>query len=173
MYAKLVMGSDFVDHRFWALVGVPAPTLPAAPNSLPFGAAQQQQQQQQNASTIIQEAMGVLPNKPPTLGSSAEPAFDEYSDLHMAYDLVLSDGRSQVKALLSPLLSMLAEKGGLLPTGVIRVREAAMRFDETVVADKGFILLRALDVIEPEVGQLLLVSAVHARWRIALLISTA
>jgi hypothetical protein len=169
----LIPRSDFIDHRFWALVGVPVPTLPPAPSSLAFGAAaaaaaaaQQQQQQRNGLDELMGDGNGnggagqgqgqgqqsAAQSPPP------QAAFDEMSDLHVAYDVLLHDGTHQVKALLSPLLSMLVEKGGLLPTGVLRVKEASIRFDETVLQDKGFLVLKNINIVTPEAGQLILVS---------------
>ena len=88
-------------------------------------------------------------------------AFDAYSDLHTAYDLVVSDGSLQLKVLLSPTLSIHVEKGGVLPRGIVRISEAAWRFDETVVDDRGFLVVRAMEVLEiqSQAGLILTASA--------------
>jgi hypothetical protein len=160
--------TDFIDHRFWALVGVPVPTLPPAPSTLAYGAAAaataaaQQQQQQNGMDELMGDGNGAGQGQGQQSAAQSPPpqaAFDEMSDLHVAYDVLLHDGTHQVKALLSPLLSMLVEKGGLLPTGVLRVKEASIRFDETVLQDKGFLVLKNINIVTPEAGQLILVSA--------------
>lgn len=145
-------------------MGVPLPTLPVAPSSLPMGAPQPSAAAADGNGNGMEELMGARMGAGAATAASAAAgaapsSFDEQSDLHVAYDVLLSDGRQQVKVLLSPTLAIHAEKGGLLPTGVIRVREAALRFDETVVADPGFIVLRQIDIVADRTDQIVIVRA--------------
>lgn len=89
--------------------------------------------------------------------TNAPPGFDAYSDLHVAYDLIVSDGKFQLKVLLSPTLTIHLEKGGILPNGVIQITEATVRYDETVVASPGFYLIRQMNILAPETNNLILV----------------
>lgn len=153
-----------MDHRFWALVGVPFPTLPPQSNGpAPSVAADRDGDVLMNgggagsasapAPAAASASSALIPASP--LAS----AFDAYSDLHTAYDLVLSDGALQLKVLLSPTLSIHVEKGGVLPRGIVRVSEAAWRFDETVVDDRGFLVVRAMEVLETQAAAGLILTA--------------
>lgn len=176
-----VLLSDFVDHRFWTLVGVPYPTLPPQSSNAPLPSAVVAPAAAAAVSAAMSDRDGdVIMNGggPVVAGFAAAPpaaasassvpapassplasAFDAYSDLHTAYDLVLSDGTLQLKVLLSPTLSIHVEKGGVLPRGLVRISEAVWRFDETVVDDRGFLVVRAMEVLETQADAGLILTA--------------
>jgi hypothetical protein len=161
--------SDFIDQRFWSLIGVPFPQLPSD-NPL----QQQRQQQQQRGETKEDDRMdltmengngngnghGIGSAAPaavaPANATNAPPGFDAYSDLHVAYDLLLSDGRQQLKVVLSPTLAVHVEKGGIQQYGLIEVTEAGVRYDETVVAGPGIYVVKGMNILATRSNDLIL-----------------
>lgn len=89
--------------------------------------------------------------------TNAPIGFDTYSDLHVAYDLILSDGHSQLKCVLSPQLSIHLEKGGILPLGIIQVTQATIRFDETILQANGIFVIKQINIIEEKMNDIILV----------------
>lgn len=154
---------DFIDSRFWSLVGVPYPVLPSP--TLPLTQQRLESKEDQigwstgdgNGNSNGAELNGVASTfAKPTPTTNAPPEFDAQSDLHVAYDLILSDGQYQLKALLSPTLAIHLEKGGLLQFGLIEVTESSIRYDETVVAGPGFYVIKQLNIIAEQMSDLIL-----------------
>jgi len=173
----------FVDQRFWSLIGVPFPSLPTA-NTLPQQAAAGIAVAARAAGGGIlgtgmveenggmQQALALAGGGAaggsmegggaaallPVSSAAATPAFpfDSFSDLNVAYDMVLSDGSQQVKAVLSPLLYLQLELGGLLPRGVIEVSEAGMRYDETQIQAAPIIVIKKVNIIQEQYRDIIL-----------------
>lgn len=156
---------DYVDARFWSLVGVPFPVLPSSstsshPSSVPFPSpldlsstanVDMSGGTTNNNTNTCTSAPSSSTTSPPSSINTLSPSesFDEYSDLYSAYDLLISDGTFFTTVLLSPLYNKLVEQAGIAAFTLIQLN-VSVRYDELKVGGKGIMVARDVHIIKQE-----------------------
>lgn len=158
----VLLQSDYVDNRFWLMVGVQKPTSTHTRSHNDYGNASSSSSSYSLSSSYAHSSAPSSSSSSLNLvGTKTPPHSDQYSDIDVAYDLVLSDGRFKMKVVLSPSLNIYVEKGELQALQLVDILSTIIRFDETAsIGGQEVIVVQRIDTrtYEEKLDSVVLVS---------------